>query len=395
VQEETFPFSGSTYLGPDPRFAVWRRSQPVVRVPLRGGEHAWLVTRYEDVVAAAADPRLSRAAAYEPGAPKFEGLFLPPPGMIASIDPPEHTRLRSLADQALSPCRVAAMRPRIVKLADELIDGWSGRPLPLDLMEHFATPLALTVICELLGAPLSDREQFRTWVRQLAVVEGAAEQAEAAQQALGAYIARLAAEKRERPQDDVLSALAFGGITEHELVVFGWTLLGAGSDTTAGQIGLSVVALLEHYPEQWQRIVAHPEEIPGTVEELLRGVNIHRSDTSGLPRIALEDVEIGGRTIPAGDAVFLAFTSANHDESVFAEPRRLDFTRRGGHLAFGSGIHSCLGAPLARLEIAVSLERLTQRVPGLRLALPGSELSWREGDVNHTLQQLPVLPWRD
>jgi cytochrome P450 len=391
VHEETFPFDGSTYLGPDPRFAAWRASpQPVVRVTLRGGDHAWLVTRYEDVAAAAGDPRLSRAAAYEPGAPKFEGLFQPPPGMIASLDPPEHTRLRTLAELAFSPERVERMRPRITKLADELIDGWAGRALPLDLMEHFATPLALTVICELLGTPLADREQFRAWVRQFAVIGG--QTAEEAKEALGGYIFGLIAGKREHPGDDVLSVLAAsGGLSDQELVVFGWTLLGAGSDTTAGQLGLSVLALLEHYPEQWQRLTGYPQEIPETVEELLRGVNIHRSDTSGLPRIALEEVVIAGQRIPAGDAVFLAWTSANHDESVFTEAHRLDFTRRGGNLAFGSGIHACLGASLARIELGAALERLTQRVPGLRLAVPEHELTWREGDVNHTLKQLPVI----
>lgn len=398
AQEEadSFPYSGSSYLGPDPRFAAWRASsQPVVRVPTRGGGHAWLVTRYEDVRSAARDPRLSRAAAYEPGAAQFDGLFQPPPGMIASLDPPEHTRLRRLADQAFSPERIERMRPRVTRLAGDLLDTWRGRTPPVDLMEHFATPLALTVICELLGAPLADRQRFRQWVRQLAVVDGPQESAAEGRRQLGEYIAGLVAAKQRQPGDDVLSALVVAGdgagsLTETELVVFGWTLLGAGFDTSAGQIGLSVLALLARYPEQWKRLHHSPEEIPSTVEELLRGVNIHRSDTSGLPRIATQDVTIGGQTIPAGDAVFLAFTSANHDESVFTDPHHLDFSRDTPNLAFGSGIHDCLGAALARLELAVALERLTQRYPDLQLAVPESELTWRVGDVNHTLRELPV-----
>ncbi|WP_117213059.1 cytochrome P450 [Allorhizocola rhizosphaerae] len=394
-EADSFPFQGSTYLGPDPRFAQWRASQPVVRVATRSGGHAWLVTRYEDVRAAAADPRLSREAAYAPGAAQFDGLFQPPPGMVASLDPPAHTRLRRVADQAFSPARIEAMRPRIRQTADDLLDDWAGKTPPIDLMAQFASPLALTVICELLGAPLDDRERFHGWVRQLAVVDGGQEAAAQAQAQLGEYIAGLVAAKRQRPGDDVLSALAGAGhagdrLTDQELVVFGWTLLGAGFDSTAGQIGLSVLALLAHYPQQWKRLHAHSEEIPSTVEELLRGVNIHRSDTSGLPRIAMADIEIGGQVIPAGDAVFLAFTSANHDETVFADPRRLDFARDAPNLAFGHGIHHCLGAPLARIELCVALERLTQRFPGLCLAVAEPQLRWRVGDVNHTLLELPV-----
>jgi cytochrome P450 len=393
---EEFPFSGSTYLGPDARFAWLRDNEPVAKVPVRGGGHAWLVTRYDDVRVAAADPRLSRAAAYAPGAPEFDGLFQAPPGMIVSVDPPEHTRLRRLAEQAFSPARVEAMRPRIAQLVDELLDDCEGKQPPLDLMEHFATPLALTVICELLGAPVADREQFCSWVRRFAVVDGPPEAAVEAREQLGEYIAGLVAAKRGQPGDDVLSALiaARDGedrLSDPELVVFGYTLLGAGFDSSAGQIGNFVLALLSRHPGQWQRLNEHPGEIPSAVEELLRGVNISTTDTSGLPRIALSDIAIGGVTIPAGDAVFLGYTSANHDEAAFTGAGRLDFTREPGeHLAFGHGIHRCLGAPLARLELSLALEGLTRRFPQLRLAVPESELAWRTGDVNHTLRELPV-----
>ena len=392
-----FPYPGSTYLGPDAHFAWLRAHEPVAKVPVRGGGHAWLITRYDDVRAAAANPRLSRAASYSPDAPQFDGLFQAPPGMIVSVDPPEHTRLRRLAEQAFSPGRIESMRPRIAQLVAELLDEWDGKPPPLDLMENFATPLALTVICELLGAPVADREQFRSWVRQFAVVDGPPEAAVAAREQLGAYIGGLVASKRAAPGDDVLSALiaARDGddrLSEEELVVFGYTLLGAGFDSSAGQIGNFVLALLARHPAQWQRLHAHPEEIPSTVEELLRGVNISTTDTSGLPRIALSDITIGGVTIPAGDAVFLGYTSANHDETMFPGADRLSFSRPSSfaHLAFGHGIHRCLGAPLARLELALALEGLTRRFPGLRLAVPEAELPWRAGDVNHTLKELPV-----
>jgi cytochrome P450 len=180
--------------------------------------------------------------------------------------------------------------------------------------------------------------------------------------------------------------------------VFGYTLLGAGFDSTAGVIANSVLTLIAHHRPEWHRLGREPHTVPAAVEELLRTVNVSATDTSGLPRIATEDIEIGGVTIPAGDAVFLAFASANRDGAVFADPDAFDPFRFAGdgpgqvpaHLAFGYGIHRCLGAPLARLELVVALTALTRRFPTLRLAVPEPALRWRIGDVNHTLTALPV-----
>lgn len=401
-----FPFPGSTYRGPDPHFARLRAERPVVRVEVAGGGHAWLVTRHADVRAVLEDSRFSRAAVYEPGAPKFEGLFQAPPGMIVSLDAPEHTRLRALASQAFDAARVEAMRPRVRELVAGLLDameadGQTADGRQADLLDRFAVPLALTVICELLGVPVEDRDRFHTWVRQFAAVGGPEEEAVAGRENLGAYIAGLVAEKRERPADDVLSALiaarldderlGAARLNEQELIVFGYTLLGAGFDSTASQIANSVLALIAHHPDTWRELGRAPEAVPAAVEELLRGVNLFATDTSGLPRIATEDVRVGDETIPAGDAVFLAFTSANRDGSVFPDADRLDFAREDNpHLAFGHGIHRCLGAPLARLELAEALAALTRRFPGLRTAVPESELRWRTGDVNLSLLALPV-----
>ncbi len=394
----TFPFPGSSWRGPAPRYAELRAGRPVARVEVAGGGHAWLVTHYCDVQAALADPRLSRAAVYEPGAPQFAGLFQAPPGMIVSVDPPEHTRLRALAEQAFSTERLEKMRPRIQHTADTLAEALARGPNPADLVGRFASPLAMTVICELLGVELADREKFEVWVRQLAAVGSAEEEQRSGQEQLGAYMAALVAAKREHPADDVLSALVAArvgewALTEQELVVFGYTLLGAGYDSTASQIANFTLALLTDHPGQWKHLGRHPQDVPATVEELLRGVNLNGTDTSGLPRIALADIELGGAVIPAGDAVFLAMTSANRDETVFPRPDRLDFARGAdtpGHLAFGYGVHRCLGAPLARIELAAALEALTRRLPGLRLAVPEDELVWRVGDVNHSLTALPV-----
>ncbi|MFF2509098.1 cytochrome P450 [Streptomyces sp. NPDC058067] len=400
VSEELpeFPFPGTSYRGPDPIFTRLRADRPVVRVRWSGGGHAWLVTRHEDIRAVLDDTRFSRAASYAPDAPKFSGLFQAPPGMIISLDPPDHTRLRVLAEQAFSPARIEGMRPRVRELAGRLLDALEKEPAdgPVDLVEGFAAPLAMGVICELLGVPEKDRDQFLTWVRQFADVSGPEELAVEGRENLGAYIAGLVAGKQAEPADDVLSDLITARDGEdrlgfEELVGLGYTLLGGGFDSAAGQISNFVLTLLDRHLDVWARLGEHPEDVPAALEELLRTVNLTGNDTSGLPRIATEDVTIGGTTIPAGDAVFLSFASANRDSAVFADPEAVDFGRADNpHLAFGYGIHHCLGAPLARVELAVALEELTRRFPGARLAVPESELLWRAGDVNHNLVSLPV-----
>ncbi|MEV0012803.1 cytochrome P450 [Streptomyces sp. NPDC051840] len=400
VNEELpeFPFPGTSYRGPDPLFTRLRAERPVVRVRWSGGGHAWLVTRHEDIRSVLDDTRFSRAASYAPEAPSFSGLFQAPPGMIISLDPPDHTRLRVLAEKAFSPARIQGMRPRVQELAGRLLDTLDKEADggPVDLVEGFAAPLAMAVICELLGVPEEDRERFLTWVRQFADVSGPEELAVEGRENLGAYIAGLVAGKQAEPSDDVLSDLITARDGEdrlgfEELVGLGYTLLGGGFDSAAGQISNFVLTLLDRHTDVWLRLGEHPEDVPAALEELLRTVNLTGNDTSGLPRIATEDVEIGGAVIPAGDAVFLSFASANRDGSVFTDPETVDFRRaENPHLAFGYGIHHCLGAPLARVELAVALEELTRRYPDARLAVPESELLWRAGDVNHNLISLPV-----
>ncbi|WP_448315906.1 cytochrome P450 [Streptomyces sp. CO7] len=393
-----FPFPDTSYRGPDPLFTRLREERPVVRVRWNGGGHAWIVTRHADVRQVLDDIRFSRAASYAPDAPKFSGLFQAPPGMIVSLDPPDHTRLRVLAEQAFSPARIEGMRPRVREMAGRLLDVLEKEPdgTPVDLVEGFAAPLAMGVICELLGIPEEDRAQFLVWVRQFADVTGPEELAVEGREKLGAYIAGLVGGKQAAPADDVLSALITARHGEDrldfgELVGLGYTLLGGGFDSAAGQISNFALTLLDRHQDLWRRLGEHPEEVPAAVEELLRMVNLTGNDTSGTPRIATEDVEIGGVTIPAGDAVFLSFASANRDAAVFADPESVDFTRADNpHLAFGHGIHHCLGAPLARVELAVALEELTRRFPDARLAVPEGELLWRAGDVNHNLVSLPV-----
>jgi cytochrome P450 len=394
----TFPFPGSTYRGPSPLFARLRQSNPVVRVDYAGGGHAWVVTRYADVQAVLDDPRFSRAATYLPEAPKFAGLFQAPPGMIISLDPPEHTRLRVLAEQAFSPARIEGMRPRIRELAngflDELDKTGDG---PVDLVEGFAARVAMATICELLGVPETDRDLFLGWIRKFADVSGPEEEAIAAREQLGGYMAGLVGAKMQNPGEDVLSDLIAARSGEdrlsfEELVGLGFTLLGGGFDSSAAQIGNFVLTLLTQHQRTWVWLGEHPEHVASSVEELLRTVNLTDSDTSGLPRLTTEDVTIAGVTIPKGDAVFLSFASANHDEAAFPDPEKVDFARSPNpHVAFGYGIHRCIGAPLATVELQVAVEELTRRFPQARLAVAEEDLQWRVGDVNHNLIALPVL----
>ncbi|MEU6660811.1 cytochrome P450 [Streptomyces sp. NPDC046821] len=392
----TFPLPGSTYLGPDPEFARLRAERPVARMRLDDGREVWMVTRYDDIREGLADPRLSRAAAVRPEVAPFRGMSQVPPEMIVSTDPPEHTRLRKLVSKVFTVRGVEKMRPRVTELVDELLDTLAAGQPPADLVAGFTTPLPLMTICELLGVPAEDRDRFHGWARQFAAVGGPPEQIQDGIAKLGQYIGGLIAQKRAEPADDLLSELIAARdegdrLTEEELVVFGYTLLGAGFDSSASQIANSVLALIEHHPDQWRWLRQNPDRVADATEELLRAVNLFGTDTTGFPRIATEDLELGGTTIRAGEMVLFGLTSANHDASVFPDPDRLDLGRTDNrHLAFGHGIHRCLGAQLARMELQVALGALVRRFPDLRLAVPETELTWQLGDVNHTLLALPV-----
>uniref|UniRef100_A0AAU2JXG7 Cytochrome P450 n=1 Tax=Streptomyces sp. NBC_00049 TaxID=2903617 RepID=A0AAU2JXG7_9ACTN len=395
----TYPFSGSSYRGPSPTYGLLRAEQPVVKVPTAGGVDAWLITRYEDVRRLSADPRLSRAQACGEGAPRIGGTMHTTPEMIISLDAPEHSRLRKLVAGAFTMRRVERMRENVQKVTDELLDDMQGKSGPVDLVQQMAVPLPLTVIGELLGVPSKDLREFEQWARAFATVDDRAG-GEASLHALGKlseYIVGLIAEKRAEPADDMLSELIAARddgdrLSEAELVTFGFTLIGAGFDTTANQLANSVLALLVDHQDQWRYLVEDRSRIPRAVEELLRHVNLFATDTSGFPRIAAEDIEVGDVVIPKGDAVLLSLASANRDEEIFDEPDRLDLAReRNPHISFGHGMHYCLGKHLGRMEMEIALDGLVRRFPDLRLAVPESELPWHTGEINHTLTSLPVV----
>ncbi|GAB2683062.1 cytochrome P450 [Thalassiella azotivora] len=379
---------------PAPEFGALREERPVARVRFPDGAEAYLVTRYEDVRLVLRDPRFSRAAAAAAQASQG-GLAGILGGTILGMDPPEHTRLRRLVAGAFTARRVEALRPRIAGLVDDLLDDLLRREPPVDLVEAFSLPLPVQVICELLGVPASDQQLFHGWSdAAMGALESDPERAREAVVSLSAYFATHIAGKRAHPADDLVTALIAARdeqdrLTEQELVVLCFSLLVAGHETTANQITMGLLTLL-HHPEELDRLRADPDRIPGAVEELMRFVQLG-SSVAALARVTTEDVELGGIVVPAGAMVLPAAAVGNRDPRVFDDPDRLDVHRTDvPHLSFGAGVHHCLGAQLARAELQEALRGLVTRLPGLRLAVPESELVFKPGMVVRSLQTMPV-----
>jgi cytochrome P450 len=360
---------------------------------LPDGTHAWLITGHDAVRSALTDPRLTK----ETGPAPAGGLL--PPEIDAAMnndmlhcDPPDHTRLRRLVSAAFTRRRVDALAPRIQGIADALLDDLAGRPT-VDLIAAFAYPLPITVISELLGVPVTAQADFRDWSTTL--VAGSAQGAQAwtaAATALIGYVRGLIAAKREAPADDLTSALVAARdgddrLTEDELTSMVFLLLVAGHETTVNLIGNGVHALLTH-PDRLALVRAEPERLPAAVEEMLRFVGPVQVATF---RQTTTDVRVGDTVIPAGELVMPGLMAANRDPARVADPDTFDPTRADRpHLAFGHGVHHCIGAPLARLETRIALGSLLARFPDLRLAVPADDLRWRPNVLLHGLAALPV-----
>jgi cytochrome P450 len=388
-----YPFSDPDRLNLDPLYAQLRRREPVARVRLPFGEEAWLATRYQDVKMVLGDPRFSRAASVGRDEPRTSPQ--PIGGGIMSMDPPDHSRLRRLVAKAFTARRVEELRPATITIAGELVDAMRPAGPPADLVEHFSTPLPVRVICRLLGVPAGDQRLFRTWSE--AIISTTSLPPETIVDHLGslyAYMAGLVAQRRDEPADDLIGALVQARdedndrLTEQEMVELAAGLLAAGHETTVTQISNFVYVLLTH-PEQLAVLRARPGLVPAAVEELLRYVPL--SAAAGFARYATEDLELSGVRIRAGEPVIAAMFSANRDATVFAEPDRFDITREAGpHIGFGHGVHHCLGAQLARMELQVALGTLLDRLPELTLAVDSKELEWKSGVLVRGLRSLPV-----
>jgi cytochrome P450 PksS len=376
---------------PFPFYARLRAESPVHRVILPHKVPAWLVTRYDDVAQVLKDGRFakSNSAAKQPWVP---GFVRPLTRNMLDLDEPDHTRLRALVSKAFTPSRVERMRPRIESLTTDLLDR-ARQQRQIDLIRDYALPLPTTIIAEMLGVPRADQHKFNRWSRAIVSSNPTGWQMLRALPPIWLFlrfIRRLVRLKRERPADDLLSALVQAEeegqhLSEDELVAMVFLLLVAGHETTVNLIGNGVLALVEN-PEQLERLRADRDLLESCVEELLRFGSPLETATE---RYAREDVRIAGTTIPRGSLVFAAIASANRDERQFVDSDRLDIAREPNkHLSFGLGPHYCLGAPLARLEGQIAIDALLRHTT--RLAVSSTPLRWRPGLVLRGLEALPL-----
>ncbi|MEU3062674.1 cytochrome P450 [Streptomyces subrutilus] len=391
-QHETlaYPFE-PTGLELHPDYADLRK-RPLTKVRLPYGDAAWLATRYEDVRTVLADPRFSLAEAMGQDQPRMRAVARTGAGLF-STEPPEHTRLRSLVAKEFSARRVERLRDRAGELADTLVDAMLAAGRPADLVEDFAVPLPTTIICELLGLPAEDHRMLWHWAQTVLSAVTPGEVLAVDGRAFMAYMAGILDLRGREPGDDLLTVLVRACreqhvIDEEELLSIACDLLIAGFVSTTNQIGNFFHQLLVT-PGAWERLRDHPELVPKAVEELMRHVPLLTGFS--LPRYATADVELGGVTIRAGDAVMIATAAANRDPEVFDDPERLVLDRPANpHIGFGHGVHYCIGAHLARLELQVAIETVLRRMPGLRLAVPEDELCWKKDAMVNGLQALPV-----
>lgn len=384
---------------PFPTLARLRAEQPILESTLADKTPIWLLMRYEDVQTVLKDERFAKAR-HNAMTPEQLRMYRWIPPMFRALernmldsDPPDHTRLRALVHRAFTPRIVEQMRDRVQRLTDELLDAAAphGR---MDLMRDFALPLPMTIISEILGVPEKDRDNFHRWSQALISVSTFSDLWKLIPTAwqLTRYLKSFFKQRRAAPRDDLISALiqaeeAGDKLNEDELLAMVFLLLLAGHETTVNLIGNGTLALLQN-PDQLERLRQDPSLMPSAVEELMRYTAPVFLSTE---RYAREDVTIRGVTIPRGVLTFGVLASANRDESVFPDPDCLDIGREPNrHLGFGQGIHYCIGAPLARLEVQIALTTLLERLPTLRLIGSADALRWRGGLVLRGLKSLPV-----
>ncbi|MGS2589760.1 cytochrome P450 family protein [Streptomyces hebeiensis] len=389
---------------PYPAYAWLREHAPVHRATLPSGVDAWLVTRYEDAKQALADPRLSKNPVHHAEPAHARGKTGIPGERNAdlmthllNIDPPDHTRLRRLVSKAFTPRRVALFAPRVQELTDQLIEDFAGKG-EADLIHDFAFPLPIYAICDLLGVPREDQDDFRDWAGMM-IRHGGGPRGGVARSVkkMRGYLAELIHRKRENPGEDLISGLIRASdhgehLTENEAAAMAFILLFAGFETTINLIGNGMYALLRN-PDQKALLQQALERgdsrlLETAVEELLRYDGPVELATW---RYATRPLRIGGQDIGQGEPVLVVLAAADRDPDRFADPDRLDLGRRDNqHLGYGHGIHYCLGAPLARLEAQTALATLLTRLPDMRLAQDPVDLRWRGGLIMRGLRTLPV-----
>jgi cytochrome P450 len=397
-----FPLARGCPFDPPAEYAALRAERPVTRVRVPSGQEAWLVTRHEDVRRLLTDARVSADRGH-PNLPLTEAVTPASRQAIAAVgrsliglDPPEHGARRGLLITEFTVRRINTLRPYIQRVVDGFVDDLLAGPRPADLVTALCLPVPSLVLCELLGVPYEDREFFQHRATVQVRRGVAPEERQKAGAELRGYLDRLITGKEAAPGDDLLgrlivrnrAAAADGEAPfDHALLVgLAMLLMAAGHESTANMLSLGVAGLLEN-PEQLAAIAGDPAAVPMAMEELLRYFAI--VDT--MPRVAKADIEIGGVTVRAGEGLLIGFASANRDGAAFADPDTLD-VRRGArhHVAFGYGVHQCIGQNLARAEMEIVFRTLIARVPGLKLAVPLDELPFKDDSSVYGLDRLPV-----
>ena len=399
MPDRTLTYDDAALQDPHGFYALLREEGPVHQATLPLGTKAWIITRYPDARAALNDPRLSKDA--ERSAQLLQGDASSGQGPtdydmskhMLNADPPDHTRLRKLVTKAFTARRIEGLRPRVQEISDTLLAKMAANASdgPLNLLDEFAFPLPITVISELIGVPPADRDNFRAW-SNLLLSTGPRDEAQAAGQAMAGYLAGLVEQRRADPGDDLLSALIRASDDEDslsptEVLSMLFLLMVAGHETTVNLIGNGMLALLRN-PDQLAALRADRSLLPGAIEDFLRFDGPLNLATF---RFTTEPTELGGVTIPADEFVMISLLAANRDPHQYPEPDRLDLTRDPSHVAFGHGIHFCLGAPLARMEAAIAFAGLLDHFESIELAVPVEDLAYRKSSLFHGLSQLPVL----
>ncbi|MFI9604885.1 cytochrome P450 [Streptomyces sp. NPDC052043] len=384
---------GCPFAAPE-EYGTLRTEDPVARVTLPTQREAWVVTRYDDVRELLSDPRVSadirrpNFPALGEGEQEAGARFRP----FIRTDAPEHTKYRRMLLPAFTVRRVRAMRPAVQARVDEILDGMLAAGGPVDFVSAYANAVSTSVICELLGIPRENLEFFRDVTRVSGSRHSTAEQVSEALGGLFGLLAGLVAERREEPRDDLISQLVTdhlltGNVTTDQLLSTLGITINAGRETTTSMIALSTLLLLDQ-PELMEELRRDSSLMPAAVDELLRVLSV--ADSIPL-RVAAEDIELSGRTVPADDGVIALLAGANHDPEQFDDPERVDFHRSDNHhVAFGYGVHQCIGQHLARLELEVALETLIRRVPTLRLAGDRDQVAFKHDSATFGLEELKV-----
>jgi pentalenic acid synthase len=388
----TFPMERTCPFAPPAEYRRMRASAPLVRANLPNGAPVWAVTRYAEARQVLGNPLISSNTG-RPERPRGPDDDRPDDGFFIDMDPPEHGRYRRLLISELGARPVAAMRPRIQRIVDTAINDMLSTGSPADLVESFARPVPAQVVCELLGVPPGDREFFESQLRMLAVMNSNPQQAPAASRNVRDYLRELIRRAEREPQDGLLGRLAArhlptGELTPDALINIGFLLLLAGYESAANMISLGTLTLLEN-PAQLAALRADPSLLPAATEELLRFHSVQ--DWVSFDRVAADDLEIGGVQVRAGDRLTVLASSANRDERAFENPDEFDIRRSAHHhLAFGHGVHQCIGHNLARSELEIAYGTLMTRIPTLRTAVPLDELPFAYDAGLFGLHAMPV-----